>query len=142
MMSVTALKPSQVRIHSSQLRFVPPSQRIRQISALTEREKQKMQLSHSLAEPRPPGIALRRRSKTANGPRSFATRWLNLKVASDPKMKVNQRILSPFKKVENPVFAAQSDSGDSGRHDNALGCSWAQRADRSLRGNCPRKANA
>jgi predicted transcriptional regulator len=57
-----------------------------------------MQLSHSLAEPRPPGIALRRRSKTANGPRSFATRWLNLKVASDPRMKRNQRILSLFKK--------------------------------------------
>jgi hypothetical protein len=139
---VTALKPSQFRTHSSQLRFIPASPRIKQTSALAEREKQKIQLSHSLAEPRPPGIALRRRSKTVNGPRSFVTRWLNLKVASDPKMKVNQRILSPFKKVENPVFTAQSDSGDSRRHDNALGCSWAQRADRSLRGNRTRKANA
>src|SRR4026208_1895186 len=102
MMSVTALKPSQVRIHSSQLRFVPPSQRIEQTSALAEREKQKIQLSHSLAEPRPPGIALRRRSKTANGPRSFVNRWLNLKVANDPRMKRSQRICFYSKKGQNP----------------------------------------
>ena len=74
-----------------QLRFRPPHQRIKQTSALAEREKQKMQLSHSLAEPRPAGIALRRRSKTASGPRSFAIRWLSLKVASDPRTKMNQR---------------------------------------------------
>src|ERR1044071_8843610 len=61
-------------------------------SALADREKQKIQLSHSLAEPRPPGIALRRRSKTANGPCSFVNKWLSLKVASDPKMKRNQCI--------------------------------------------------
>ena len=91
MINATALKPSQCRTHSSQLRFRAPHQRIKQISALAEREKQKMQLSHSLAEPRPPGIALRRRSKTASGPRSFAIRWLSLKVASAPKTKMNQR---------------------------------------------------
>src|SRR4029453_11463468 len=96
-MSVTALKLSQVRIHSSQWRFIPPSHNTKQTSALAEREKQKMQLSHSLAEPRPPGIALRRRSKTANGPRSFVNRWLNLKVANDPRTRRNQRILSSFK---------------------------------------------
>src|SRR6266480_6533119 len=91
MISATALKASQCRAHSVQLRFRPPHQRIKQTSALAEREKQKMQLSHSLAEPRPPGIALRSRSKTANGPCSFAIRWLSLKVASDPKTKMNQR---------------------------------------------------
>jgi hypothetical protein len=78
---------------------------MRQTSALAEREKQKMQLSHSLAEPRPPGITLRRRSKTANGPRSFVIRWLNLKVASDPKIKVSQRILSLFKKRKTSAAA-------------------------------------
>ena len=91
-MSVTALKLSQVRTHSTQLRFIPPSHRARQTNALAEREKQKIQLSHSLAEPRPPGIALRRRSKAANGPLSFVNRWLSLKVASDPRMKKDQRI--------------------------------------------------
>ena len=91
MISATALKASQCRAHSAQLRFRPPNQRIKQTSALAEREKQKMQLSHSLAEPRPPGIALRSRSKTANGPCSFAIRWLSLKVASDPRTKINQR---------------------------------------------------
>src|SRR6266487_3035648 len=91
MINATALKPSQCRTHSSQLSFRSPHQRIKQTSALAEREKQKMQLSHSLAEPRPPGIALRRRSKTANGPRSFAIRWLSLKVPSDPRTKMNQR---------------------------------------------------
>ena len=91
MINATALKPSQCRTHSSQLRFISPHQRIKQTSALAVREKQKMQLSHSLAEPRPPGIALRRRSKTASGPRSFAIRWLSLKVASAPKTKMNQR---------------------------------------------------
>jgi hypothetical protein len=105
---VTALKPSQVRIHSSQLRFVPSSQRIEQTSALAEREKQKIQLSHSLAEPRPPGIALRRRSKTANGPRSFVNRWLNLKVASDPRTKRNQRIVSIQQKRKTPFSADRS----------------------------------
>ena len=93
MISATALKASQCRAHSAQLRFRPPHQRIKQTSALAEREKQKMQLSHSLAEPRPPGIALRSRSKTANGPCSFAIRWLSLKVASDPRTKMNQRTL-------------------------------------------------
>ena len=91
MISATALKPSQCRAQSAQLRCRPPHQRIKQTSALAEREKQKMQLSHSLAEPRPAGIALRRRSKTASGPRSFAIRWLSLKVASDPRTKMNQR---------------------------------------------------
>ena len=85
-------KTSQVRIHSSQWRFIPPSHSAKQTSALAEREKQKIQLSHSLAEPRPPGSALRRRSKTAHGPRSFVNRWLSLKVASDPRMKTNQPI--------------------------------------------------
>jgi hypothetical protein len=89
---VTALKLSQLRIHSSQWRFIPPNHSAKQTSALAEREKQKIQLSHSLAEPRPPGIALRRRSKTAHGPRSFENRWLSLKVASDPRMKENHRI--------------------------------------------------
>lgn len=101
---MTALKLSQVRTHSPQLRFVPPSQRTKQTSALAAREKQKIQLSHSFAEPRPPGIALRRRSKTANGPRSFVNRWLNLKVASDPRMKRSQRICFYSKKAEKPVF--------------------------------------
>src|SRR6266480_1478699 len=87
-----ALKPSQCRAHSAQLRSSPPPQRVRQTSALAEREKQNRQLTHSLGEPRPPGIALRRRSKTASGPRSFATRWLSLKVASDPGTNVNQRM--------------------------------------------------
>src|SRR5436309_7912103 len=89
-----ALKPSQCRAHSAQLRSSPPPQRVRQTSALAEREKQKRQLTHSLGEPRPPGIALRRRSKTASGPRSFATRGLNLKVASDPRTNMNQRMCS------------------------------------------------
>ena len=43
-----------------------------------------MQLSHSLAEPRPPGMAFRIRSKIASGPRSLETKWANLKVASAP----------------------------------------------------------
>src|SRR5437762_8833050 len=104
MISATALKASQCRAHTVQLRFRPPHQRIKQTSALAEREKQKIQLSHSLAEPRPPGIALRRRSKTANGPRSFVNRWLSLKVASDPRMKENQRIGS-VQKSRNPLSA-------------------------------------
>ncbi len=38
--------------------------------ALAVREKHQMQLIHSLAEPRPPGMALRMRSNIASGPRS------------------------------------------------------------------------
>src|SRR5437899_7582232 len=97
MTNATALKPSQCRTHSSQLSFRSPHQRIKQTSALAEREKQKMQLSHSLAETRPLGIALRRRSKKASGQRSFAIRWLILKVYSDPKTKMNQLpFFSPY----------------------------------------------
>jgi hypothetical protein len=56
--------------------------------ALPVREKHQMQLIHSLAEPRPPGIALRMRSNMANGPRSIVTKWLNRNVASDPKTRM------------------------------------------------------
>ena len=52
--------------------------------ALDVREKQKMQLTHSLGEPRPPGMAPRMRSKIASGPRSLKTKWANLKVSSAP----------------------------------------------------------
>ena len=103
---MTALKLSQLKTHSPQLRFIPTSQRIKQTSALAEREKQKIQLSHSLAEPRPAGIASRRRSKTANGPRSFVKRWLSLKVANDPRMKENQRIAS-VQKYRNQFFRSK-----------------------------------
>jgi hypothetical protein len=61
---------------------------MRQISALAVHEKQQMQLSHSLAEPRPPGIRLRMRSNTASGPRSFVNKWLSRNVANDPKTKM------------------------------------------------------
>jgi hypothetical protein len=61
---------------------------MRQISALADNEKHQMQLSHSLAEPRPPGSALRNRSKTASGPRSFVIKWLTRKVANDPKTRM------------------------------------------------------
>jgi len=64
-----------------------------QTSALAVREKQKMQLTHSLADPRPPDMKLRMRSKTASGPRSLETRWLNLNVASDPSTNKNQRMV-------------------------------------------------
>jgi hypothetical protein len=131
---VTALKLSQVRTHSSQLRLTPPSQRTRQTSALAEREKQKIQLSHSFAEPRPPGIALRRRSKTASGPRSFVNRWLSLKVARDPRMKRNQRICFYSKKAEKPVFPLKA-TAVTLEDIITPGCSRAQRAYRSFRGN-------
>jgi hypothetical protein len=42
--------------------------------------------------------------------------------------------LSLFEKSGKARFSAQSDSGDSRRHNNASGCSWALRADRSLWG--------
>ncbi len=55
--------------------------------ALAVSEKHQMQLTHSLAEPRPPGMALRNRSNMASAPRSLAMRWPNRNVASDPKTK-------------------------------------------------------
>ena len=58
--------------------------------ALAVREKHQMQLSHSLAEPRPPGIALRKRSNTASGPRSIVIKWLNRNVANDPKTRMRK----------------------------------------------------
>ena len=60
------------------------------MSALAVREKHQMQFTNSRGEPRPPGIVLRKRSKMASGPRSFVTRWLNRKVANDPKARTNQ----------------------------------------------------
>jgi hypothetical protein len=58
--------------------------------ALAVREKHQMQLIHSLAEPRPPGIALRMRSKMASGPRSFVIKWLKRNVANDPKRRIRK----------------------------------------------------
>ena len=58
--------------------------------ALAVREKHQMQLIHSLAEPRPPGIALRMRSNTASGPRSIVIKWLNRNVANDPKTRMRK----------------------------------------------------
>ena len=80
--SVIALKASQDSNHSPHSNFKPVVQRIPQTIALDVSEKQKMQLTHSLGEPRPPGMAPRMRSKIASGPRSLETKWANLKVAS------------------------------------------------------------
>ena len=55
--------------------------------ALAVREKHQMQLIHSLAEPRPPGIALRMRSNMAKGPRSMVIKWLSRNVANDPNTR-------------------------------------------------------
>ena len=85
------LKLNQCKIQYVQSRRSPPAQRTKQISALAVREKHQMQFTHSRAEPRPPGNALRKRSKMASGPRSLAMRWLNRKVANDPKTRTNQR---------------------------------------------------
>ena len=49
-----------------------------------------MQFTNSRGEPRPPGIAVRKRSKMATGPRSLVMRWLTRKVANDPKARTNQ----------------------------------------------------
>jgi hypothetical protein len=92
MISVIALKLSQHNTHSCHFNVKPVVQRIPQTKALDVSEKQKMQLSHSLAEPRPPGMAFRMRSKIASGPRSLETRWANLKVASAPNTNKNQDI--------------------------------------------------
>jgi hypothetical protein len=92
MISVIALKPSQCRNHSCQFNFKPIVQRTPQTTPLEVSEKQKMQPSHSLADPRPPGIALRKRSKIASGPRSLETRWANRKVANAPNTNRNQDI--------------------------------------------------
>lgn len=96
MISVMALKPSQDNNHSCHSNFKPVVQRIPQTTALDVSEKQKMQLSHSLAEPRPPGIAFRIRSKIASGPRSLETKWASLKVASAPNTNTNQDISSEW----------------------------------------------
>ena len=92
MISVIALKPSQDNNHSCQSNFKPVVQRIPQTRALDVSEKQKMQLSHSLGEPRPPGMPFRIRSKIASGPRSLETKWANLKVASAANTNKNQDI--------------------------------------------------
>src|SRR6266513_1965156 len=63
---------------------------MRQTNALPVSEKHQMQFIHSLAEPRPPGSALRKRSNIASGPRSLVARWLRRNVASDPKIRMNQ----------------------------------------------------
>src|ERR1700704_716806 len=63
---------------------------MRQTIALAVKEKHQIQLIHSRTEPRPPGMALRIRSNTAAGPRSFVIKWLSRNVASDPKTKMNQ----------------------------------------------------
>src|SRR6266480_3287606 len=91
MIRATALKPSQWTIHSCSVRRKPAVQRSTQTTALALREKQKMQLTHSLADPRPRGNTFRIRSKTESGPRSFETKWLHLKVASAPETNNNQR---------------------------------------------------
>ncbi len=92
MISVMALKPSQDNSHSPHFKCKPVVQRIPQTMALDVSEKQKMQLSHSLAEPRPPGMALRMRSKIASGPRSLETRWANRNVVNAPNTNKNQDI--------------------------------------------------
>jgi len=79
MISVIALKASQDSNHSPHSNFKPVVQRIPQTMALDVSEKQKMQLTHSLDEPRPPGMAPRMRSKIASGARSLETRWANLR---------------------------------------------------------------
>lgn len=89
-MSVIALKASQDSNHSPHSSFKPVVQRIPQTTALDVSEKQKMQLSHSLGEPRPPGMAPRMRSKIASGPPSLETKWANLKVASAANTNNNQ----------------------------------------------------
>src|ERR1700758_2405743 len=94
MISVMELKASQYSNHSPHTNFTPLVQRIPQTTALEVSEKQKMQLSHSLGEPRPPGIALRMRSKIARGPRSLDTKWANLNVASAPNTNSNQDMLA------------------------------------------------
>ena len=94
MISVIALKPSQDNNHSCQSNFKPVVQRIPQTRALDVSEKQKMQLSHSLGEPRPPGMPFRIRSKIASGPRSLETKWANLKVASAANTNKNQDIFT------------------------------------------------
>ena len=58
--------------------------------ALAVSEKHQMQVSHSLAEPRPPGIALRMRSNTASGPRSFVIKWAIRKVANEPRRRMKK----------------------------------------------------
>jgi len=68
------LKLSQCKIQYVQFRRRPPNQKSKQTSALAVREKHQMQFTNSRGEPRPPGIALRKRSKMASGPRSFVTR--------------------------------------------------------------------
>jgi hypothetical protein len=84
------LKLNQCKIQYVQSRRSPPAQRTKQTSALAVREKHQMQFTHSRAEPRPPGSALRKRSKMASGPRSLVMRWLKRKVANDPKTRTNQ----------------------------------------------------
>jgi hypothetical protein len=80
---------------------------MRQTRALADNEKHQMQLTHSLAEPRPPGSALRMRSNTASGPRSFVIRWLSRKVANDPKIRMNQlTFLEPAVKGLQKLCAA------------------------------------
>jgi len=64
--------------------------------ALVESEKHQMQVTHSLSEPRPPGIAFRKRSNNAKGPRSLVMRWLSRNVASDPSTNTNQVIIVTF----------------------------------------------
>ena len=76
---------------------------------------------HSLAERSPPGIALRRRSKTASGPRSFAIRWLSLKVASAPKTKMNQRTF--LTRSLSAIRPARRDAKDFHRLQLVCACS-------------------
>jgi hypothetical protein len=83
------LKLSQCRIQYVQSKRRPPTHRTKQTSALAVREKHQMQFTHSRAEPRPPGSALRKRSKMASGPRSLVMRWLKRNVANDPKTRTN-----------------------------------------------------
>src|ERR1700730_8636654 len=79
---------------------------MRQTSALAVKEKHQMQVIHSRTEPRPPGMALRIRSKTASGPRSFVIKWLKRKVANDPKTKMNQ-LTSFFAPQSRPLGRPQ-----------------------------------
>jgi hypothetical protein len=115
MISVIALKPSQDNNHSCQSNFKPVVQRIPQTTALDVSEKQKMQLSHSLGEPRPPGMPFRIRSKIASGPRSLETKWANLKVASAANTNRNQDIFTGVCSFTTFFYGASSTIRDAGR---------------------------
>src|SRR3977135_2892338 len=93
---------------------------MRQTSALAVKEKHQMQVIHSRTEPRPPGMALRIRSNTAAGPRSFVIKWLRRKVANDPKTKMSQVIFVsdmslPRSRVNRKLRGTKKEKAEGGR---------------------------